>query len=53
MTVSVTLIQESRLLCSIIDEEKGAVINCFDELRFSNIITLWYKMLTQLIQLSV
>lgn len=41
MTISVTLIQESGLLCSIIDEEKSAaIINCFDELRFNNVIVL-------------
>lgn len=53
MTISVTLIQESGLLSPIIDEEKGAVMNCFDELGFNNIIALRYKILTQLIQPSV
>lgn len=42
MTVSVTLIQESELLSSITDEEKGEVINCLDELGFNNIIALLY-----------
>lgn len=48
MTVSVTLIQESIILSSIIDEEMYAVTKCFEELGFNNIIALRYKVLIQL-----
>lgn len=42
LTVSVTLIQESELLSSIIDEKKGEVMNCLDELGCNYIIALLY-----------
>lgn len=40
MTAYMTLIQESELLHSIIEEEMCAVIKCFELTGFSNIIAL-------------